>query len=136
MLRKFSIKGRHTGKSFQITAECFKSFSEKSKYRSRTETVRALLSGKSFFMQSNGEEDYHARMNSFGKFNVMIEALRNLNDMNGKDSYGVCFLLADGTQYFHTSFPEYPSPRRELAKMFNEEMLKGAVILISKNPEK
>jgi len=136
MLRKFSIKGRNTGEFFQVKAGCFKSFTEKARCRSRTETVRALREGKAFFMQSNGEVDYCTRMGNLGKFNVMIEALRNLNNTEGKDSYGVCFMLSDGNQYFHTSFPENPSPKRELAKMFNEEMLKGAVILISKNPEK
>jgi len=134
MIRKFAIKSN--GKYLEVQAGCFRKFTEKARCRSRTEIVRALRSGRNFFIQSDGESDYHKKMHNFGKFNVMIEALRNLNDIYGKDSYGVCFLLADGTQYFHTSFPENPMPRRELAKLFNEEILKGATIIISKNPEK
>lgn len=134
MIRKFAIKSN--GKYLEVQAGCFRKFTDKAKCRSRTETVRALRSGRNFFIQSDGELDYHKKMHTFGKFNIMIEALRNLNDAEGKDSYGVCLMLADGTQYFHTSFPENTSPRREMAKLLNEEMLKGAVILISKNPEK
>jgi hypothetical protein len=134
MIRKFII--RSNGKHLEIKAGCFRKFTEKAMCRSRSETVRALRSGRKFFIQSDGGLDYHKKMNTFGKFNIMIEALRNLNDSEGKDSYGVCMLLADGTQYFHTSFPENPMPKRELAKLFNEEIMKGTIILISKNPEK
>ena len=134
MIRKFAIKSN--GKYLEIQAGCFRKFIEKARCRSRTEIVRALRSGRNFFIRADGEHDYHKKMHTFGKFNIMIEALRNLNDSEGKDSYGVCMLLADGTQYFHTSFPENPMPKRELAKLFNEEIMKGTIILISKNPEK
>ena len=134
MIRKFAIKSN--GKYHEVQAGCFRKFAEKARCRSRTETVRALRSGRKFFIQSDGELDYHKKMHTFSKFNVMIEALRNLNDAEGKDSYGAYMILSDGTQYFHTSFPENPMPKRELAKLFNEEILKGTIILISKNPEK
>jgi len=136
MQRLFAVVGKNTGKRFEIEAGCFKDLVTRAGHRSRTETVRELRKGNAFFIQRREKRDYHIKMDDFGSFNVMLEALRNLNDAEGKDSYGACIMLCNGTQYFHTSFPENPDMRRMLSKELNEELSKGAVIIISKNPEK
>ncbi len=136
MQRAFAVTGKDTGKRFEIQAGCLRAFTDKARCRSRTEIIRALRSGRKFFIRADGESDYHKRMNTFGKFNVTLEALRNLNDAEGKDSYGACIMLCNGTQYFHTSFPENPDMKRMLSKELMSQISRGATIIISKNPEK
>lgn len=136
MSRRFAVVGKDTGKRFEVEAGCLRTLMARAGDRSRTETVRALREGRSFFMQGEENPDYQTRMHNFSRFNVMIEALRNLNSAEGKDSYGVCIMLSNGTQYFHTSFPPNPGVRRELSKELSNQISNGATILVSKNPEK
>jgi len=127
--RQFAIVGKGYRKI--IPARDFREFTERTACRSRTETVRALRKGGAFFMEGANGQDYHAKANDFGRINVMLEALRNLNETGENCKYGLHLLFRDGSQLSYRNFPS-DAARRELAARVAENLSEGNVILFAK----
>ena len=84
-MREFDVPDR----SFKVKAVPFKDLIEKAKDMSRTETVRALKKGGAFFIDLDGDPDYFKMAEVFRELNIMTEAVRNLKNAEGSDSYSI-----------------------------------------------
>lgn len=118
-----------------LEARNFKDFIERAKCRSRTETVRALQNGKSFFVQS-GDNDYHSRAKTRSSINVALEAFRNITE-SGSDA--PCFLhmlTHDKAQISFSSLPKKgglnsSQIRGEFAKYLDKLVSEGTVLVLT-----
>ncbi len=132
LLREFAVRCRN-GAETAVKARCFTDFTERAGCRSRTETVRALRRGRSFFFGAGEKSDYHARAESFGKINIMLEVLRNMVNSEGMDSCSIHVFVPDGNGQVPLNSVPRGSLKRELAKFLNECLYEGHVMVITGN---
>lgn len=132
-MRKFRVMRNIREPPIQVEARDFKDFAEKAKYKSRTETVRALRKGKAFFVESEKGGDSLSKASSFGRINVLLEAFRNMSDSS--ESCQLHVLTHDKAQISFASMPRKDGRtgeevRNEFAEHLNELVSQGTVLIL------
>ncbi len=139
-MKKFTVL-RPDRPPFHVEARNVRDFSEKARCTSRTEMVRALRKGKSFFIEKNERQDYHSRGEDFCRINVALEAFRNMGESgescclhvithdNAQISFSLLPKKFDGDNGSSTN--ESNEVRRKFAKYLHSLVSQGTVLLIT-----
>ena len=141
-MRKFTIMRLDRG-PFRLEARRFKDFMEKTKCRSRTETIRALRKGESFYIGEEGQ-GYHEKADTLERINVALEAFRNMTNSGNNEFCFLHILTHDNTQLSMDSFPlgaknkkgekvENSEVRSEFARDLTRLVAEGTILIVSGN---
>ena len=128
--KKFMVLREMRKPPIEIEARNFRDLAKTAKDRIRTETIRQLREGKSFYIDSERSPDYHEKMHNFSRINVAIEAFEDVIAADGDSS---CYLHVLTHDNAHLSFGIVPqgTTRRRMAAMLNDWIAEGTVLIIS-----